>query len=262
MTTTPAAGAGPSPTFWDHLEALRSVLLRLLALIAIVAIVCFCFKSLLFDGIILAPQRPSFPTYRLIGRLAALFGIDASFPPIPLINTAMTRQLFVHMTMSLWMALLITSPYIIYSLFHFLAPALYTRERQLALRLLGGGYALFLIGVLISYFLIFPIAFRFLSTYQVSPQITNLITLQSYVDTLCALTLLMGLLFELPILCLLLSKAGIINRSLMARFRRHALVVILIAAAVITPTTDPFTLLLVALPVYLLYELSIRIVPR
>ena len=249
-------------SFWDHLEALRGVLLRIVAAVAIGAVVCFCFKDLLFNGVVLAPLSAEFPTYRLIATLGRAFGLGTELSPIPLINTGVTRQLFIHMTMSLWMAVLLTSPYTIYALFNFVAPALYQKERTIGTRLVGGAYGLFIVGVLVGYFIIFPVAFRFLATYQVSASVQNLITLQSYVDTLSAITLLMGLLFQLPIVCLLLAKAGIISAPLMSRYHRHALVAILVVAAVITPTTDPFTLALVSIPIYLLYLLSIHLVAR
>lgn len=252
-------------TFWDHLDALRSVLIRILALLMIATIVCFCCKDWLFTGIVLAPQRPDFPTYRLISYIGALMGVpdtEGNFTAIPIINTGMTKQLFIHVTMSFWVAILISSPAIIYAIFGFISPALYREERRLAAGLVGVGWILFITGVFLSYFVIFPLAFRFLGTYQVSESVANYISLESYVDTLIALTLMMGFLFELPVVCWLLAKLGILTPKFMRKYRKHALVVILIVAAVITPTTDIFTLALVTLPIYMLYELSILVVAR
>ena len=125
---------------------------------------------------------------------------------------------------------------------------------------MGAAYVMFLVGTLVNYFLVFPLTVRFLGTYQVSPDVANMLTLQSYVDTLLGMSLVMGVVFELPVVCGLLGRMGLINRQMMTQYRRHAIVVIVLVAAVITPTTDVFTLFVVALPIYLLYELSTQIV--
>ena len=158
--------------------------------------------------------------------------------------------------------MLCASPYILYQLFRFVSPALYTNEREYAVKVAGGGYLLFIIGVLVSYFLVFPLTFRFLGTYQVSGEVENMITLQSYISTLMMMCLAMGIVFEIPILSWLFAKLGFITSDFMRHYRRHAIVIILIIAAVITPTSDIFTLSLVALPMWLLYEISIWIVHR
>lgn len=142
----------------------------------------------------------------------------------------------------------------------FITPALYANERKYSFWVACSGYVMFVLGVLLSYFLIFPLTFRFLGTYQVRDDVVNMITLQSYVDTMMIINLLIGIVFELPVLCWLLAKLGLLSASFMCRFRKHAIVVILIISAIITPTSDVFTLLLVSLPVWLLYEISILIV--
>jgi sec-independent protein translocase protein TatC len=119
---------------------------------------------------------------------------------------------------------------------------------------------MFLMGTLVNYFIVFPLTVRFLGTYQVSPDVANMLTLQSYIDTLLGMSLVMGVVFELPVVCGLMGRMGLINSQMMAQFRRHAVVAILVVSAIITPTTDVFTLFVVALPIYLLYELSIQIV--
>lgn len=156
--------------------------------------------------------------------------------------------------------ILYTSPYILYQLFRFVSPALYENERRYVMRVVGGGYAMFCIGVLVSYFLIFPLTFRFLGTYQVSGDVDNLITLDSYISTLMLMSLTMGLVFEIPILSWLFAKLGFLTDRFMRRYRKHAIIIILAIAAVITPTSDVFTLSLVAFPMWLLYEMSILIV--
>ena len=157
---------------------------------------------------------------------------------------------------------LLASPYILYQLFRFVSPALYSNERRYALRVVVGGYVMFLVGVAISYFLIFPLTFRFLGTYQVSGEVENLIALPSYISTLLTMSLAMGLVFEIPMLAWLFAKLGFLSAPFMRHYRRHAIVLILVVAAIITPTSDVFTLSLVALPMWLLYEASIFIVKR
>lgn len=179
-----------------------------------------------------------------------------------LINVELTQQFLTHMRVALWAGLLVVSPYILYQMFAFVAPGLYAVEKRLALRAVGGGYLLFLAGVALNYFIIFPFAVRFLGEYQVSDEVQNTITLSSYISMLGVMSLLMGLLFELPVVCWLLAKIGVLKASFMKRYRRHAVVVIVILGAVITPTGDPFTLALVSVPIYLLWELSILIVKR
>ena len=168
----------------------------------------------------------------------------------------------VHLSSSLYLALLVASPYLLYEVFRFVSPALYASEKRYALLLVVSMYVLFACGVLLSYYLVFPISLRFLGTYQVSGDVENLISLQSYIGTLTGMTLMMGIVFEIPVLCWLLARVGILSSRFMSHYRRHAIVVILIIAAIITPTSDVFTLLLVAMPVWLLYEVSILLVKR
>lgn len=237
-------------SFWDHLEELRSVLLRGIAVVACFAIAAFTLKDPLFD-IVLAPMSDGFVTFRLLG--VEPFQLH-------LVNTTLTEQFLTHMRVAFYVGMLGASPYILYLLFGFISPGLYRNERQVAVWLVGSGYVMFVVGTLLNYFLIFPMTVRFLGTYSVSDSVTNLLTLQSYIDTLLMMSLMMGLLFELPVVCGLLGRVGLLSAELMRQYRRHAVVAVLIIAAVITPTTDAFTLFVVALPVWLLYELSILIV--
>lgn len=224
-------------TFWEHLDELRSRLWRMLVAAVVAAVACFCFKEQLF-AFVLAPKPAD----------------------MQLINVELTQQFLTHMRVALWGGIILVSPYIIYQLFAFVAPGLYAMERRLALRAVGSGYLLFLAGVALNYLVIFPFTVRFLGSYQVSTEVQNTITLSSYISMLGVMCLLMGLVFELPVLCWLLAKIGVLKASFMKRYRRHAIVVIVILGAVITPTGDPFTLALVSLPIYLLWELSILIV--
>lgn len=243
--------------FWEHLDELRSYLVKAVVAVVLCAVAAFCCKDWLF-AIVMAPSNSEFFIYRIFTRLT---GISSDFH-VDMFNPELAQQFLVHMKVSLWMGLLIVSPYVLYLLFHFVAPGLYAHERRYAIRAVGGGYVMFLLGVALNYFLIFPLTFRFLGTYQVSPDVPNQIALTSYVGMLLMLCFLMGVMFELPILCWLLAKIGVLKSQFMTKYRRHAIVVILIIAAVITPTGDPFTLTLVALPIYALYEMSVVIVKK
>jgi len=238
-------------TFWDHLDALRDVILRVLAVALVGFIVAFCFKEPLFK-LILAPSSPDFILYKWIPVFGD-FNVD-------LFSTTLTAQFMIHMKMAFYASLVVIMPYTLYLLFGFIRPALYQDERKSTTKVVVWSYILFMLGIVLDYLIIFPLAFRFLGTYQVSESIPNVITLESYTDLLVTLTLLMGILFELPILAWFLGKLGVIDKPFMKKYRRHAIIVILIIAAIITPTTDIFTLTIVTLPIYLLYEVSIGIV--
>lgn len=239
-----------SLTFWDHLDILRSSLIRMGVAVVVFAVAAFCLKDELFS-VVLAPRSSDFVTYKLLG-------VDPF--SIHLMNTGLTEQFMIHMRTAIYAGLLVASPYILYELFRFVSPGLYQNERHYVVWIVGAAYVMFLMGTLVNYFVVFPLTVRFLGTYQVSPDVANMLTLQSYIDTLIGMSLVMGVVFELPVVCGLLGHMGLINNRMMSEYRRHAIVAILIVAAIITPTTDMFTLFVVALPIYLLYELSIQIV--
>lgn len=249
-------------SFWDHLDVLRAAIVKSLLVAVVFGLAAFCFKEELF-AVILAPKDAGFITYRLLYSLSGLV-TEADAPDflVKLINTGLAEQFIIHMKTALCVGVLCASPYILYQLFRFVSPALYVNERKYVVRVVGGGYVMFLSGVLLSYFLIFPLTFRFLGTYQVSGEVENMITLQSYISTLMTMSMAMGLVFEIPILSWLFAKLGFLSADFMQKYRRHAIVVILVVAAVITPTSDVFTLSLVALPMWVLYETSIWIVGK
>ena len=248
-------------SFWDHLDQLRAAIVKIVAVTVVFGIVAFCFKETLF-AVILAPKNAGFITYRIFEQIAAMTGSTAEDFYVQLINTGLAQQFIIHMKTAMCAGVLCGSPYILYQLFRFVSPALYANEQRYAMRVVGGGYVMFLMGVVLSYFLIFPLTFRFLGTYQVSGEVANMITLDSYISTLMMMCLAMGLVFEIPILCWLFAKLGFLSAEFMRRYRKHAIIVILVIAAVITPTSDVFTLSLVALPMWMLYEISIWIVKR
>lgn len=237
-------------TFWDHLDVLRGSIIRVLVAAAMMGVGVFFLKDYIFD-IVLWPRCSDFPTYRLLG---------AEDFQIKLVNTALTEQFMIHMKVSLIVGLLVASPYIIYVLFRFISPALYDNERRASIRLVGAAYGMFMVGIVINYFLIFPLTVRFLGTYSVSSEVETMLTLSSYVDTLLLMSLVFGIVFEIPVIAWLLARFGMLKSEWMSQYRRHAIVAILVLAAVITPTADIMTLIVVSLPIWLLYEISIWIV--
>lgn len=236
-------------SFWDHLDDLRKTLLRMVVVFACATLGLFFFKSFLFDTVVLAPSRNDFFLYRLLG-------VDMS---VELQNIEVSAQFFIHMKVTLIIALLLTFPYLVYELWRFVAPALYKKEKKL----IGGAFAfagvLFYAGVALAYFLIFPLMINFFVNYQVSDLIDNKFAISSYISMLLSTALIFGLVFELPILISILSSIGLVTKQMLKKYRRQALCLIMILAAVITPSGDPFTLIICTIPIYLLYELSILI---
>lgn len=255
---------GKEMTFWDHLDELRGSIIRMLVAVVVVSCVVFFFKKEVF-GVVLAPSHNTFVTYELLDRLSVFFSGERESQMAPMavriINTGLAQQFMLHVKVSLYVGMLLASPYIVYLLFHFISPALYNRERKYALRIVGSAYVMAFAGMLLSYFLIFPLTFRFLGTYQISEVIENTVTIESYIDTMLTLSLSLAVVFEIPIVCWILGRLGVLSAAMMRKFRRHVIVAVLILSAVITPTADAFTMLLVALPIWLLYELSIFIIP-
>lgn len=251
-----------SMTFWQHLDELRAVIIRVIIVFAVCTVVAFFFKDDVFS-VLLAPKSDSFITYHYLNLISSSLGYD-SLPnfSVDLINTGLAAQFLMHMKAAMCVGLLCAFPYILYCLFHYISPALYDNEKKYASRIVVSAYFMFMVGAAVSYFIIFPLTFRFLGTYQVSPDVTNMINLESYMSTLIMMTLSMGIVFEMPVLAWLLGKAGVINADIMKTYRRHAIVVIVIIAAIITPTTDVFTLIAVSLPMNLLYEVSVLLLPK
>ncbi len=247
-------------TFGGHLEVLRRMVLRILCVAGVLVVVVFCFKDEVWR-MLLAPSEWDFVTYTWIERTLHTVGFnDFHFNKyhVDLIATDLSSQFITHITTAVYIGLLCTSPYILYELARFISPALYYNERKYSVPVLTGVYLLFITGVLMNYFVLFPISFRFLGTYSVSERVHSAITLNSYISTFTTLTLTMGVIFQLPVIAFALTRMGIISAPMLSQYRRHSFVAIMLVAAVITPP-DVMTLLLVALPLYLLYEVSIRV---
>ncbi|MBO4315343.1 MAG: twin-arginine translocase subunit TatC [Prevotella sp.] len=247
-------------TFGGHLEVFRQMLFRIIVVAGAITLMIFCFKDFTWR-LLLAPSEWDFFTYRWMESFMQLMGIDFHFKEfhVEMIATDLSSQFMTHITTAVYLGLLGTSPYILYELFRFISPALYENERKYSVQVAGIIYVLFLLGVLMSYFVLFPISFHFLGTYSVSEKVVSNITLDSYISTFVSLTLVMGVVFQLPVIAFFLGKMRIVTSDMLARYRKHSFIVIMIIAAIITPP-DLMTLILVTIPLYLLYELSVRVV--
>lgn len=249
-------------TFGGHLEVLRRMLFRIIVVMMMLAIVVFCFKDWTFR-LLMAPSQWDFVTYRFIEKFLHHLGSSFTFNEyhINLIATELSSQFMTHITTALYLALLGASPYILVELFLFITPALYENEKKYSVQVAITMYLLFIVGVLMSYYILFPISFRFLGTYSVSDIVESNITLKSYISTFTTLTLVMGLVFQLPVIAYFLGKLEVINSELLRSYRKYAFLIIMVVAAIITPP-DLMTLILVTIPLYLLYEASILILKR
>ncbi len=251
-------------TFWDHLDVLRQVILRVLGVWMVLGAGYFIAMPYLFDNVILAPCQNDFVFYDLLRYIGHQLGLHDEFFTqlfqVKLININLAAPFFIHLSTAFWLSVVTATPYLFFEIWRFIAPALYPNEQSGVKKALCLGTVMFYIGVALGYFMVYPLALRFLSTYELSAAIENQISLNSYIDNFMMLVLCMGLAFELPLVTWLLSLLGVIDRSFLRKYRRHAVVLIVILAAIITPTGDPFTLAVVAIPLYFLYELSVLMI--
>lgn len=253
--------------FWDHLEALRWTLLRIVIALLALVVAGFAFVPGIFDRVVMAPARGDFFLYSLLERLSSVAPIvpDALNEPFraDIINIRLSSQFLLHITLSLWIALLVAFPYIMFELWRFVRPALYSAERRKVRFAFVFGTVMFYAGCAVGYAVVFPLTLRFLYTYQISFEIANQLSLDSYMDNFIMIIFMMGVVFELPLMAMLMSRLGLMDRSFFSRYRRHAIVACLTLAAVITPSADPFTLTAVFIPIYVLWEVSAFLVkPR
>lgn len=232
-------------SFWDHLDELRGTIFRSLLAVCLLAVLGFVFKRALFAAV-LAPASEDFFLYRLLG-----WRFD-----LELINVEMSAQFFVHLRAAFGAALILGCPYIVWELWRFVAPALYKRERRAVGTAFLMAAGLFYLGVAVGYVLVLPACVQFFLNYSVSDQITNAITIGSYMSMFISTVLLVGLSFEFPTVIWLLSRLGILTRAQLRKGRRYAIVAVLVLAALVTPA-DPLSMIIVATPLYLLYEISI-----
>ena len=239
-------------TFWDHLDVLRNGIIRILVAFVGVTVVLFAFKDFVFGDFVLAPSDSTFWLYRLLG-------LDFS---LSLVNIEVAAQFMIHMKVTFICALILIFPYIVYELWSFIAPALYDNEKKAIKGAFGFASVLFYTGLAVGYFLIFPLMINFFAGYQVSPDVPNTFSLSSYISLFSSTVLIFGIVFQFPTLIAILSSLGVVTREGLREYRRHAICAVVVLAALITPSGDPFSLLVVTVPLYLLYEFSIFICRR
>ncbi len=254
---------GAEMSFLDHLEALRWHLVRSALVVVVFAIGAFCFNNIVFDKIIFGPLQQDFISYRALCALGHKTGagdvmcIEVKTPRLQTLNAS--EQFFNHMWISLMAGLILGFPYFLWELWKFVRPALKDKELGPVKLFIVISSFLFLIGICFGYFLLFPMSYNFLVNYQISDsgivQTNN--TLDDYISLISTMTLVSGIIFEMPVLVYFLSKMTLLTPQFMAKYRKHAVVIILIAAAVITPSPDVTSQMVVAVPMYLLYEISI-----
>ena len=247
-------------SFFDHLEALRWHLVRSAIAIVVFTVGAFYFYDFVFDTIILGPSRPSFWTYRMLCKLGELLhrdGFCVNKIDIKLMNNEMAGQFTLQINSSLLIGITLGFPYLLWEIWRFIKPALHDKERRAARGFVFYATFLFVLGIMFGYYVITPMSVNFLSGYTVSSAITNWFSIDSYISSVATLTLASGIVFQLPILVYVLSSLGVLTPAFMRNGRRYAIVVILIIAAVITPTPDMMTMIVVSLPLFILYEVGI-----
>ena len=237
----------PEMSFWDHLDVLRGTLFRSVLAVFLLSFIFLFARDRLF-GIVLWPSQPDFILYR---RMGTDFSMN-------LINTDVSAQFFVHLRMALLCGVVLAFPYIIYELWKFIAPALYKNEKRTVRGAFGLAGVLFYLGMLVGYFIVLPVCLLFFMNYSVSDAVVNTISLNSYISMFISMVFLIGLVFEFPTVAAVLSRLGILTRSMLRKSRRHAFVAILALSAIITPS-DPVSMIVLAVPLYALYEFSILI---
>lgn len=248
-------------SFLEHLEALRWHLMRAVIAIVVLAIVLFFYREIVFDHFLFAPKHPDFWTYRMLCLLSDYLELGDALCikelPFELINTELSGQFTMHIWVSFVAGFIIAAPYVLWEIWRFIKPALHENERKYSKGVVFFSSILFFIGVLFGYYVIVPLSINFLGSYQVSADVKNMIAMDSFVSTVTTITFASGIVFELPIVIYFLTQIGLMTPQFMRTYRKHAMVIILIVAAVITPSPDVTSQLLVAFPLYLLYELSI-----
>lgn len=248
-------------SFFGHINVLRWHLIRAALVILACTTFAFIYYDFIFDTLIMGPKSPNFWTYRMMCQLSEQFKLGADFCikeiPFNIINTEMAGQFTLQLNSALIFGLITGFPYLLWEIWRFVKPALHEKERRSATGFVFYASILFTLGILFGYYIICPLSVNFLAHYTVSDMIQNYISIDSYLSTIATLTLGTGLIFELPIVIYILSKLGIMTPKFMRSNRRYATVLILIIAAVVTPTPDLFTMLTVSFPLFLLYEISI-----
>ncbi len=248
-------------SFLEHLEELRWHIIRSALAIMVFAIAAFIMKDFIFDTVILNPRNPGFWTNRMFAKLAELTHSDAlriNEKALELISIKIADQFMVHFMVSIIAGFILASPVVFYEVWRFIKPALYDNEKKYASGAVFFTSILFIMGVLFGYFLIVPLSIHFLGTYNVSSDVTNQINLRSYIGSVTSISLASGVVFLLPIFSFFLSKVGLLTPTFMRTYRKHSYVVLLLLSAIITPP-DVFSQVMVFVPLFFLYEVSIFI---
>ncbi len=252
-------------SFLDHLEELRWHLIRGVIAVMIIACAAFFMKGFIFDTVIFGPRNMSFPTYGFFCELAGLISVESDFCkdelPFTIINRNMAGQFSMHIWTSIWAGFIVGFPYLLYELWRFISPGLYENERKHSRGFIGIASLLFFMGVLFGYYIVTPLSINFLGTYVVSQQVSNEIDIASYISTVRASVLACGIMFELPILIYFLTRVGLVTPEFLKTYRKIAIVLVFILSAVITPP-DIASQVIVAIPVLILYQVSIFISGR
>ncbi|MBB2149831.1 twin-arginine translocase subunit TatC [Pedobacter gandavensis] len=251
-------------SFFDHIDVLRKHLLRALAVVLLLTAGAFYFTDFIFNTIIMGPKNPNFWTYRMMCKLVEKFpslGSDLCITKIDakIINTEMAGQFTLQLNSCVMVGIILGIPYLLFEIWLFVKPALHENERKSASGFVAFASFLFFLGIMFGYYMICPLSINFLTNFTVSPDIENTFTIDSYLSSVMTLTIGSGVIFQLPVIIYILSKLGVMTPAFMRASRRYSTVLILIVAAVVTPTADPYTMLIVAAPLFLLYELSIYI---
>ena len=250
-------------SFLDHLEELRWHVVRSVSVIFVFMILAFVYVPWIFDNIIFAPAKIDFPAFKYMCQLGQLTGMQETLCvtelPFKIQSRMMTGQFMMSLTAAFVIGLIVAFPYVVWEAWSFVKPGLQTKERKFSKGAVFAISFLFLLGILFGYYVLCPMTIWFLSTYSISSMIVNEFDITSYVSTITSLILGCGLLFQFPVVIYFLSKVGIVTPQLMRRYRKHSIVVILILGAIITPSGDPFSLTVISLPLYFLFEISIII---
>ena len=249
-------------SFLDHLEELRWHLIRSTLAIVLIGIIAFLMKDFIFDTVIFGPKKMDFPTYRLFCRIATSLGFESAFCaeslPFTIQNRTMAGQFSAHIWTSIWAGFIVGFPYVLYELWKFISPGLYEKERRNSRGFILIASLLFFIGVLFGYYVVAPLSINFLGTYQVSKEVLNEIDISSFISTVRASVIACGIMFELPIIIYFFTKVGLVTPEILKKYRKIALVLVLILSAIITPP-DVASQIIVAVPVLILYQVSIYI---
>jgi sec-independent protein translocase protein TatC len=252
-------------SFLDHLEELRWHVIRSVIAIVVFTIAAFIAAPWIFDNIVFAPARVDFPTFKILCKLGNAMGVDAFCVkeiPFKIQSRFMTGQFTMHILAAFIIGFIVSFPYVVWEIWRFIRPGLYSRERKSSRGAVSAVSFLFLLGILFGYYILSPLMISFLANYRISDMISNEFDITSYVSTIVSVVFGCGLLFQLPVVMYFLTKIGIVTPTFLRTYRKHAVIIIMVIGAIVTPTSDPFTLSLISLPLYVLYEVSIIISSR